>query len=80
LRLALVLVDRIRLANQFASYLPSTDDRLLSPMIAALSADAGNRLSLAEWGQQLGVTERTLSRRWQSTLGMSFNDWRQRLK
>lgn len=80
LRLSLVLVDQIRLARQFASYLPSTVDPLLAPIIAALSADPGNRVSLAEWGQGLGVTERTLSRRWQSAVGMSFNDWRQRLK
>lgn len=80
LRLALALVDQIRLARQFASYLPSSADPLLLPIISAFTTDPGIRVSLAEWGQRLGVTERTLSRRWQSAIGMTFNDWRQRLK
>lgn len=79
-RLARVLVDQIALAPQFDSYLPFTADRLLAGIVDSLSADPGNRLSLAEWARRAGVTERTLSRRWQSSFGIPFSEWRLRLK
>jgi AraC-like DNA-binding protein len=80
LRLAQVLVDQIRLAPRFDSYLPLSDDVLLGPVLRALQMEPGDRRSLAEWARGLGTTERTLSRRCQDHLGMSFNEWRQRLK
>ncbi len=79
-RLALVLVDQIGLAPQFDSYLPFAEDRLLAGIVDAFHADPGERRSLAEWARQIGVTERTLSRRWLSGFGISFNEWRLRLK
>ncbi|MBB3611300.1 helix-turn-helix transcriptional regulator [Rhizobium sp. BK602] len=80
LRLARVLVDQIRLAPRCESYLPLSDDPLLEPVLKALQADPGDRNSLAEWARRMGTTERTLSRRCHDDLGMSFNEWRQRLK
>lgn len=79
-RLALVLVDQIRLAQRFDSYLPFTDDTLLGPILRALQSDPGNSTSLAEWARRFGTTERTLSRRCQSELGVSFHEWRQRAR
>ncbi|MBB3423924.1 AraC-like DNA-binding protein [Rhizobium sp. BK312] len=80
LRLAQVLVDQIRLAPRCESYLPLSDDPLLGPLLSALQADPGDRHSLAEWARRMGTTERTLSRRCQDDLGLSFNEWRLRLK
>jgi AraC-like DNA-binding protein len=80
LRLAQVLVDQIRLARRFDSYLPLSDDVLLGPILRALHEHPGDRRSLAEWARMVKTTERTLSRRCQDKLGMSFNEWRQRLK
>ncbi|WP_158814021.1 helix-turn-helix domain-containing protein [Methylocapsa sp. S129] len=79
-RLAQVLLDQICLAPRYDSYLPFTGDALLGPVLAALQAAPGDRRSLAEWARQLGTTERTLSRRCQQMLGLSFQEWRQRLK
>ncbi len=80
LRLAQVLVDQIRLAPRFDSYLPLSGDALLGPVLRALQADPGDRRSLAEWARRVKTTERTLSRRCQDELGISFNEWRQRMK
>ncbi|MFJ6323900.1 MULTISPECIES: AraC family transcriptional regulator [unclassified Rhizobium] len=80
LRLAQVLVDQIRLAPGCENYLPFSDDPLLGPVLSALQADPGDRHSLSEWARQMGTTERTLSRRCQDDLGLSFNEWRQRSK
>jgi AraC-like DNA-binding protein len=80
LRLAQVLIDQIRLAPRSESYLPIVDDGLLGPVLSALQDDPGDRRSLAVWARCTGTTERTLSRRCHDLLGMSFNEWRQRLK
>ena len=79
-RLADVLVDQIQVAPRRDTYLPLSEDALLSPVLAALQDDPGDRRGLAEWAHAMGTTERTLSRRCQRELGMSFNEWRQRLK
>lgn len=79
-RLARVLVDQIASVPQFDSYLPFTEDTLLAGIIKRLLENPGDRTSLAEWARRASVTERTLSRRWQSAVGISFNDWRLRLK
>lgn len=80
LRMAQVLVDQIRLAPRFDSYLPLSDDPLLGPVLRALQSEPGSRRSLAEWARAMKTTERTLSRRCHERLGMSFNEWRQRMK
>ncbi|GGB02584.1 AraC family transcriptional regulator [Brucella endophytica] len=80
IRLALVLVDQLLQAPRRESYLPVSDDKLLQPVIEALQAQPDDRRSLAEWARCLSTTERTLSRRFHGALGISFNEWRQRLK
>lgn len=80
IRLALVLVDQLLNAPRRESYLPLSDDGLLQPITDALQENPSDRRSLAEWARILQTTERTLSRRFHSCLGISFNEWRQRLK
>ncbi len=80
LRLAMVIVDQVRAARHFVQYLPTTDDVLLGPVFGQLQQAPGDKRSAAEWARSAGTTERTLSRRCQEVLGMSFNDWRQRLR
>jgi AraC-like DNA-binding protein len=80
IRLALVLVDQLLKAPRRQSYLPVSDDGLLHPITDALQQNPSDRRSLAEWARLLQTTERTLSRRFHGCLGISFNEWRQRLK
>ncbi|MFM2480681.1 AraC family transcriptional regulator [Celerinatantimonas sp. YJH-8] len=79
-RLSFVLIDQIRLAPRFDSYLPFSNDKWLDPILRALQAEPGNQTSLAEWAEHYGTTERTLSRRFQTQLGISFREWRQRMR
>ncbi|CAH0272718.1 HTH-type transcriptional regulator NimR [Agrobacterium fabrum] len=79
-RLAFVLVDQLLNAPRRESFLPVSNDDLLQPVIDALQADPGDRRSLSEWARLLQTTEKTLSRRFLGHLGVSFNEWRQRLK
>lgn len=79
-RMARVVLDQLRCARRYDSYLPATQDDLLKRLMAALQAAPHDRRSLVEWAREFGTTERTLSRRFREHLGISFSDWRQRLK
>ena len=79
-RLAEVVLDQCRSARLHHRYLPATDDPYLQPILKHLRESAGDRRSLAAWARQLNTTERTLSRRWRSAIGISFQEWRQRNK
>ena len=79
-RLLRVLVDQLASAPRAGSYLPTSDDPLLAPVLQALDERPGDECSLRELAHAANTTERTLLRRFQSELGMTFAEWRQRLR
>lgn len=79
-RLLRVLVDQLEQADCAGTYLPTSDDPLLKPVLLALQANPGDARTIAEFAAISHTTERTLMRRCQRDLGMSFVEWRQRLK
>lgn len=79
-RLLQTLVDQLAVASCAGSYLPTSTDALLGPILHALEARPGDTRSLAELAHANCTTERTLMRRCQRDLGMSFAEWRQRLR
>ncbi|QMV51038.1 AraC family transcriptional regulator [Ewingella americana] len=80
MRMALVLLDQICQAPRQNTYLPTSDNKLLSQVLNALEKNPADNTSLAEWAARVYTTERTLSRRCQQDLGMGFAEWRQRLR
>jgi AraC-like DNA-binding protein len=80
IRLAQVLLDQIKLAPVAHHYLPGSTDQALAQLLNALHHDPACTLSLQQWADRLHMTERTLARRCQRELGMSFSEWRQRLR
>lgn len=79
-RLMLVLVDQMRRAPRQDTYLPNSEDRALGQVLAALRQQPSDNRPLGAWANAVHSTERTLSRRCQRDLGMSFMEWRQRLR
>ena len=79
-RLLRTLVDQLAVAPCVGSYLPTSLDPLLGPVLQALEACPGDPRSLAELAAAFHTTERTLMRRCQRDLGMPFAEWRQRLR
>ncbi len=75
-----LLVERLARTRCQESYLPMSQDKLLAPMLAALHSDPADPRTLAQWAGQLHTTERTLARRCLRELGMSFGQWRARLR
>lgn len=79
-RLLEVLVDQLTQARSVGSYLPTSTDPVLAPVLAALEADPGDPRPVADLARQAGTTERTLTRRCLRDLGMPLSEWRQRLR
>ncbi|MEC5159638.1 MULTISPECIES: AraC family transcriptional regulator [unclassified Janthinobacterium] len=79
-RLVQVLIDQLGLAPRHDSYLPMSDDPTLGQVLAELRKTPSDKRSLEAWARAVHSTERTLSRRCQRDLGMSFSEWRQRLR
>ncbi len=79
-RLCRVLIDEVSSSPLQLTYLPITDDKYLSPILKQLESNPADNTPLNEWASRVYTTERTLSRRCQSELGMSFSEWRQRLR
>ncbi|MGB1239219.1 MAG: AraC family transcriptional regulator [Pseudomonadales bacterium] len=75
-----VLFDLLAQASCAGSYLPTSDDPVLCKVLSTLRANPSDSRSAAQWAQFANTTERTLLRRCQRELGMSFNHWRQRCK
>jgi AraC-like DNA-binding protein len=79
-RLAQVLVDQLRQAPVHERYLPYASSPGLLGILEALQAGPGDNRPLAHWATTIHVSERTLARQFIRELGMSFGDWRQRLR
>ena len=78
-RLLQVAVDQLAGAQVTGSYLPSSSDPLLAPLLQLLQANPADPRSQAELAALVHTTERTLLRRCQRELGMPLGEWRQRL-
>ncbi|VVP43177.1 MULTISPECIES: AraC family transcriptional regulator [Pseudomonas] len=79
-RLAQVLVDQLQQAPVHECYLPYACTPGLLGICEALQAEPGDNRPLAHWAAQVHVSERTLARQFVRELGMSFGEWRQRLR
>lgn len=55
--------------------LPLPDHPLLTPLVTALMADAGDPTTLEEWARRTGVSSRTLTRAFEASTGMGFRTW-----
>lgn len=60
--------------------LPLPDDPRISPIVDALLDNPGHPRSLGGWARDTGVSERTVTRAFQDSTGMSFGRWRQILR
>ena len=80
IRLAQVLVDQLRQAPVHQCYLPYASHPGLQLVLEAMQGQPGDNRPLGQWAEQVHVSERTLARLFVRELGMSFGEWRQRLR
>lgn len=79
-RLRRVLVDELHEAHEQPLQLPQPRDDRLQAIAEMLYRQPGDNTSLAELGQAIGASGRTLSRLFHNELGMTFYEWRTQLR
>lgn len=79
-RVTVLILDQLRRAQPLASALPWPREEALTSLCQALYADPADRRGPDEWGRELGMSGRTLARRFEAELGMSLRSWRRRLR
>lgn len=79
-RLVQVLLDQLATQEVQQQFLPSTNHKYLAPILMAVEENPLDNTSLREWAAQVHTTERTLARHCQTELGMSFTEWRLRVR
>ena len=77
-RLAQVLLDELVAAPTCELVLPWPNDPRLTAVCQHLAAHPDCREPMAYFSQQLGISDKTLSRLFLHSTGMSFRHWRQR--
>ncbi|WP_193160112.1 AraC family transcriptional regulator [Serratia ureilytica] len=78
--LVTALLEQLALSERFDSYLPLGSDDVIKIMTEKMSAAPHHLNTLAQWSGMLGLSERTLSRRFLAATGISFNEWKLRSK
>lgn len=79
-RLREVVVDELVLAPEQHLHLPEPLDDRLRAVTDLLHQRPDTTSTLAQLGREVGASERTLSRLFQSELGMTFHQWRTLLR
>jgi len=79
-RLVAVLLDRIRATEIEPLHLPDPVDPRAARVAAALKRNPGDTRTLAAWGRHGGAGGRTLARLFVRETGLTFGQWRTRLR
>jgi AraC-like DNA-binding protein len=79
-RLVAVLLDELAGLQHAGFVVPMPRDRRLLTIHAALQEKPDDARTLAQWAASAGASERTLARLFYRDTGMSFGQWRQRLR
>ena len=79
-RIAAMILDQLRRALPVPGALPWPRGGRLMPVCEALYANPADARSPIEWGQSVGMSARTLARRFETEVGMSLRSWRRRVR
>jgi AraC-like DNA-binding protein len=79
-RVTRLILDQLRRAAPLPGALPWPRGESLNRLCEALYVDPANPRSAEEWGRELGMSGRTLTRRFEAEVGMSLRSWRRRMR
>ncbi|QCT20053.1 helix-turn-helix transcriptional regulator [Jejubacter calystegiae] len=79
-KMAEVLVELLSRQPPLDNFIPASGDKYLLPIINELQDNPGDNRTLKEWAETVYISDRSLTRRFQKEMGMSFRDWRMRLR
>jgi AraC-like DNA-binding protein/quercetin dioxygenase-like cupin family protein len=78
--LAALILDEIRNADPQPYTVPLPSEKQLRKLCRDLLDNPGNKLTIDDWADKVGMSRRTMTRKFRSETGMSFIEWRQRLR
>ncbi|RQZ62285.1 helix-turn-helix domain-containing protein [Burkholderia sp. Bp9004] len=79
-RVTRLIFDQLHRARPISAALPWPRARALSSICEALYADPADPRGPEEWSSILGMSTRTLARRFATETGMSLRSWRRRMR
>lgn len=80
-RVTTLIFDQLRRARSLPGALPwPRGGSSLSVLCEALYANPADARGPEAWGRELGMSERTLARRFEAEMAMSLRSWRRRLR
>src|SRR5699024_7956142 len=79
-RVIQLILDQLRRAKPVPVALPWPRAEALARLCETLYADPADPRSAEEWGRVLGMSSRTLTRRFEADIGMSLRSWRRRMR
>lgn len=79
-RLVSVFLDQLRVIPEMPLHLPDPVSPALLKLAAALRMDPADPRTLDSWAITLGLSPRTLARRFRQETGMTFGQWRQQAR
>ena len=79
-RVTQLILDQLRRAKPVSAALPWPRGEALARLCEGLYADPADPRSAEEWSHELGMSARTLSRRFETEVGMSLRSWRRRVR
>lgn len=79
-RIMVVILDELRALKPEPLHLPQPRDPRLLKVTQAMIDDPAEGRSLADWARGAGASERTLARLFVKQTGLTFGEWRERLR
>lgn len=78
--LAALILEEISQAEEGPFALPMPSDKRLQRLCSDLSETPSIDLDIDHWADNLGMSRRTMTRKFRTQTGMSFAEWRRRLR
>lgn len=75
-----VFLDELSNLKPSKTFLPTSEDKRIKVVLDTLINDLSSKHTIDYYADKSSVSPRTLSRLFNKELGMSFGDWRMRLK
>jgi AraC-like DNA-binding protein len=75
-----LILDQLRRATPVSATLPWPRGEALARLCETLYAAPADPRSAEQWGRELGMSSRTLTRRFEAEIGMSLRSWRRRMR
>lgn len=79
-RITRLILDQLCRARAMSVALPWPRGESLARLCEALYADPADGRSAETWARELGMSSRTLTRRFEAEVGMSLRSWRRRMR